>query len=52
MTARTLARAGGEPARNDSGARAGVEEGGRLVIAAGTHVNFPGTTNLIKVDVL
>jgi len=29
-----------------------AEEGGRVVIAAGTHVNFPGTTNLIKVDVL
>ena len=26
--------------------------GGRVVIAAGTHVNLPGTTDLIKVDVL
>jgi len=29
-----------------------VEEGGRVVVAAGTHVNFPGTTNLIKVDLV
>jgi pyruvate kinase len=29
-----------------------VEEGGRVVIAAGTAVNLPGTTNLIKVDVV
>jgi pyruvate kinase len=29
-----------------------VEEGGRVVIAAGTHVNLPGTTDLIKVDVV
>jgi pyruvate kinase len=28
------------------------EGGGRVVIAAGTHVNLPGTTDLIKVDVL
>ena len=29
-----------------------VEEGGRVVITAGTAVNLPGTTDLIKVDVL
>jgi pyruvate kinase len=29
-----------------------VDEGGRVVIAAGTAVNLPGTTNLIKVDVV
>jgi pyruvate kinase len=29
-----------------------VEEGGRVVVAAGTAVNLPGTTNLIKVDVV
>jgi pyruvate kinase len=29
-----------------------VEEGGRVVITAGTAVNLPGTTNLIKVDVV
>jgi pyruvate kinase len=29
-----------------------VEEGGRVVMAAGTHVNLPGTTDLIKVDIV
>ncbi len=29
-----------------------VEEGGRVVITAGTMVNLPGTTDLIKVDVV
>jgi pyruvate kinase len=29
-----------------------VEEGGRVVLAAGTHVNLPGTTDLIKVDIV
>jgi pyruvate kinase len=29
-----------------------VQEGDRVVITAGTAVNIPGTTNLIKVDVL
>jgi pyruvate kinase len=29
-----------------------VEEGDRVVITAGTAVNLPGTTNLIKVDVV
>jgi pyruvate kinase len=29
-----------------------VDEGARVVITAGTAVNLPGTTNLIKVDVL
>jgi pyruvate kinase len=29
-----------------------VEEGGRVVVTAGTAVNLPGTTDLIKVDVV
>jgi pyruvate kinase len=29
-----------------------VDEGDRVVITAGTAVNIPGTTNLIKVDVI
>jgi pyruvate kinase len=29
-----------------------VETGDRLVITAGTAVNIPGTTNVIKVDVV
>jgi pyruvate kinase len=29
-----------------------VEEGARVVVTAGTAVNMPGTTNLIKVDVV
>jgi len=29
-----------------------VESGDRVVITAGTAVNIPGTTNVIKVDVL
>ncbi|MFL5921619.1 MAG: pyruvate kinase [Gaiellaceae bacterium] len=36
-------------AARDSGL---VEEGGRVVVTAGTAVNLPGTTNLIKVDVV
>ena len=28
-----------------------VQEGDRVVITAGTAVNIPGTTNLIKVDI-
>jgi pyruvate kinase len=36
----------------DAARRAGlVEEGDRLVITAGTAVNIPGSTNVIKVDV-
>jgi pyruvate kinase len=29
-----------------------VEAGGRVVVTAGTAVNLPGTTDLIKVDVV
>jgi pyruvate kinase len=29
-----------------------VEDGDRVVITAGTAVNIPGTTNVIKVDVV
>jgi len=29
-----------------------VDEGDRVVITAGTAVNLPGTTDLIKVDVV
>jgi pyruvate kinase len=29
-----------------------VQEGDRVVITAGTAVNLPGTTDLIKVDVV
>ncbi|HSB39268.1 MAG TPA: pyruvate kinase [Gaiellaceae bacterium] len=36
-------------AARDSGL---VEQGGRVVITAGTMVNLPGTTDLIKVDVV
>ena len=43
--ARPIARRG----RAQSGL---VEEGDRVVITAGTAVNLPGTTNLIKVDVI
>ncbi len=28
-----------------------IEPGDRVVITAGTHVNIPGSTNVIKVDV-
>jgi pyruvate kinase len=28
-----------------------IEEGDRVVITAGTQVNLPGSTNVIKVDV-
>ena len=37
----------------DAARKAGiVEAGDRLVITAGTAVNIPGTTNVIKVDVV
>ena len=40
-----------EPARSRPPARAAsVDEGDLVVITAGTAVNMPGTTNLIKVD--
>ena len=36
-----------------SGPRHGghIEQGDRVVITAGTHVNVPGSTNVIKVEV-